>query len=55
MMQWNHQELKKLCEQLLACDDEDAAISMAEELRSALHEHIEELRRELRRLGNYAH
>ncbi|HTZ98588.1 MAG TPA: hypothetical protein VMB18_19450 [Terriglobales bacterium] len=49
-MQVDHYRLKELCEQLLACEDDEVAVAMAEELRSALHEHIEDLRRELRSL-----
>jgi len=44
------EQLRDLCTRLLACEDEEAAIVMAEQLRSALHEHVQKLREQLKAL-----
>jgi hypothetical protein len=48
------EQLRELCTRLLACEDDQAAIALAEELRTALHEHIETLRRQLKVLHSQA-
>ena len=42
------EHLRELCACLLACENEEAAIALAEQLRTALHEHIEILRHQLK-------
>ena len=36
--------IRELCENIIACQDDAQAIVLAQELRSALHQRIEELR-----------
>lgn len=40
--------IKELCSQLLSCSNDDEAVQViAAQLRDAIHEHIENLRREV--------
>jgi hypothetical protein len=43
----DQKKLKRICDELLACHDDDSALKKAEKLRSAVHQHIQELRRKL--------
>ena len=36
--------IRELCEHIIACQDDTEAITLAQELRVALHQRIEELR-----------
>jgi len=46
----SEQRLMELCAQLLACEDDDTAIALAEQLRTILHDHVEEMRDKLKLL-----
>jgi len=37
-------KIRKLCEQIIACEDEGRCIDMLEELRTELHNYIETIR-----------
>lgn len=54
LMPFNPEHLRELCARLLACEDDEIAIALAEQLRTALHEHIETLRQQLRVLHTQA-
>lgn len=53
-MPFDPEHLRNLCSQLLACKDEEDAIVLAEQLRTALHEQIESLREQLKVLHTQA-
>jgi hypothetical protein len=44
------QSLEELSARLLACEDDGAATALGEKLRGALHDYVEELRRQLKSL-----
>jgi len=48
------EQLRELCTRLLVCKDDKVAIVLAEQLRSALHDHIETLREQLKVLHTQA-
>jgi hypothetical protein len=48
LMPSDPEHLRELCANLLACEDEAVAIVLAEQLRTALHEHVEKLREQLK-------
>ena len=54
LMSSDPERLRELCARLLACQDEEAAIGLAEQLRNALHEQVEKLREQLKILHTSA-
>lgn len=49
-MPFDHDEIKKLCERLIACKNDGDTLVAAEELRAALHIQIEVMRSKVTRL-----